>query len=252
MTHSNEKIQKVLARCGFGSRRQIEGWLRAGRITVNDHIAQLGDRITLSDQVTIDNQPVSLIQPIKTRVLCYNKPLGEVCTRHDPEGRPTVFAALPVLKQGRWIAIGRLDINTSGLLLFTNDGELANKLMHPSYGIQRYYAVRVMGKVTDQMLAQLQKGVMLDDGMARFSRVKRQPVRNKQGINQWFHASLSEGRNREVRRLWESQGVTVSRLLRIGYGHIRLPRDLLPGKTIELTQQQSKSLINMCSNQKSS
>ncbi len=246
MQNTTEKIQKVLARCGLGSRRQIETWLQAGRITVNDHVATLGDRITMTDNVRVDGKLVTLLNHTTTRVLCYNKPLGEVCTRDDPEGRPTVFAQLPTIKQGRWIMIGRLDINTSGLLLFTNDGELANKLMHPSQQVIRTYAVRVMGKVTADMLTRLRKGVTLDDGMAAFTTIKCQQSRNKQGINQWYHVSLAEGRNREVRRLWESQGVMISRLLRIGYGSVNLPHDLPQGRYIELDQRQITNLLKHC------
>lgn len=227
----SEKIQKVLARQGLGSRREIETWLQAGRIFVNGKKALLGDRISLADQICVDNQAISLSQAtVKTQLLCYNKPEGEVCTRTDPEGRPTVFRALPLLTTGRWVMIGRLDLNTSGLLLFTNSGELAHRLMHPRHHVEREYAVKVMGHVTKQQLDRLQSGVDLDDRIARFTSIQKDLTRKTTGLNQWYYVTLLEGRYREVRRLWESQGLQVNRLVRIRYGAIVLPKDLPRGQ----------------------
>lgn len=229
-----EKLQKVLARAGFGSRREIESWISEGRISVNGKLATLGDRVSATDVIRVDGHVVSktrLEQSHRCRVLLYHKPVGEVTSRNDPEGRPTVFDNLPGLRNGRWIAVGRLDINTSGLLLFTNDGELANRLMHPSYTIEREYAVRVLGEVAPETLQQLREGVELEDGPARFNAIVDG---GGEGANHWYHVTLDEGRNREVRRLWESQGVTVSRLIRVRYGPIAMPRRIRPGRWEEL------------------
>lgn len=240
----NEKLQKVLARSGLGSRREVETWISAGEIEVNGQVATLGDRITEEDQVSVKGRRVKLkwSQQIQRRVLMYNKQEGELVTRKDPEGRRTVFDALPRLQAERWIAIGRLDINTSGLLLFTNDGELANRLMHPSMQVEREYAVRVMGEVTDEMLQRLQEGVMLEDGLARFTRVQ---AVGGEGINTWFHVVLAEGRNREVRRLWESQGVMVSRLKRVRYANVILGRGLKLGQWTELNLDETNALARL-------
>ncbi len=234
---SGEKLQKVLARMGLGSRREIEGWIGAGRVTVNGEPAQLGCRVDSLDQIMVDGRPLKrdLNTEIVRRVLIYNKPEGEVCTRDDPEGRPTVFEQLPRLKQGRWINVGRLDINTSGLLLFTTDGELANRLMHPSSQMDREYAVRVMGEVDEEMIERLQAGVMLDDGPAKFTDVVSS---GGEGINRWFHVCLMEGRNREVRRLWESQGVRVNRLKRVRFGPVFLGPELPVGRWREMKQNE--------------
>jgi len=225
---SDEKIHKVLARSGIGSRREMERWIKDGRISVNNQVATLGDRIAEGDVVSVDGTIVNLIfdKQAERRVLVYNKPVGEICTRHDPEGRPTVFDHLPPLKEGRWIAIGRLDINTSGLLLFTTDGELANALMHPSAQIDREYAVRVLGSVDDALLKRLTDGVLLEDGMARFTDVQ---FFDGEGANKWYHCVVMEGKNREVRRLWESQEVQVSRLKRVRFGPVFLPSDVRAG-----------------------
>ncbi|AZI14065.1 23S rRNA pseudouridine(2605) synthase RluB [Avibacterium paragallinarum] len=225
-----EKLQKVLARAGKGSRREIEAMIAANRVSVNGKMATLGDRVVVNAnlKIRIDGHIVNLQQAQKEicRVLMYYKPEGELCTRHDPEGRATVFDRLPRLTGSRWIAVGRLDINTSGLLLFTTDGELANRLMHPSREVEREYSVRVFGQVDETMLARLRKGVQLEDGPASFKSIK--PM-GGQGINQWFDVTLMEGRNREVRRLWESQGIQVSRLIRIRYGNIKLMKTLPRG-----------------------
>ncbi|MFC0323030.1 23S rRNA pseudouridine(2605) synthase RluB [Gallibacterium melopsittaci] len=231
-----EKLQKVLARTGLGSRREIETIIAAGRVSVNGSIATLGERVEVKTdtKIRVDGQLVSLTPARKEicRVLMYYKPEGELCTRHDPEGRATVFERLPKISNGRWIAVGRLDINTSGLLLFTTDGELANRLMHPSKEVEREYSVRVFGEVTDKILAQLRKGVQLEDGPASFKKII--PQEGGQGMNQWFSVTLTEGRNREVRRLWESQGIQVSRLIRTRYGNIELMRGLPRGGWEEL------------------
>jgi len=241
---SDEKLHKVLARSGIGSRREMERWIKEGRVSVNGAVATLGDRISEGDTAEVDGHSVQLIfdQQAERRVLIYNKPVGEICTRHDPEGRPTVFRHLPPLKEGRWIAIGRLDINTSGLLLFTTDGELANALMHPSAQIDREYAVRVLGNVDDGMLGRLKEGVLLEDGMARFTDVQ---FFDGEGANKWFHCVVMEGRNREVRRLWESQEVQVNRLKRVRFGPIFLPSDVKSGTWKELTGKEVNSLAKM-------
>ncbi|NVK39940.1 MAG: pseudouridine synthase [Oceanospirillaceae bacterium] len=241
---SDEKLQKVLARSGLGSRREMERWIEEGRFTVDGERAGLGDRIGPDARVMLDGRPVKLIfeRESQRRVLIYNKPLGEISTRHDPEGRKTVFDHLPPLSQGRWIAIGRLDINTTGLLLFTTDGELANAMMHPSAQVDREYAVRVLGNVDDEMLERLKQGVLLEDGVARFTDVQ---FFDGEGANKWFHCVVMEGRNREVRRLWESQGVQVSRLKRVRYGPLFLPSDVPVGTWKELTPKEIKALSKM-------
>ena len=231
-----ERIQKLLARAGIGSRREIEGWMESGRLTVNGDPATPGQKATVNDRFELDEKRLDVTGAAVTvrRVLIYNKPEGEVTTRKDPEGRPTVFDRLPRLKDTRWISIGRLDINTTGMVLFTTDGELANRLMHPSSQIDREYAVRVFGEVDDAMIERLKAGVLLEDGMAKFSDIS---AAGGSGINRWFHVTLLEGRNREVRRLWESQGVRVSRLKRVRYGPIFLPSRLTLGKWEELDQK---------------
>lgn len=240
----NEKIQKVLANLGIGSRREIERWIREGRIRMGQQAAKLGDRIDLTAKIFIDGKPISLIpaNDFERRVLIYHKPEGEICARSDPEGRPTVFEHLPPLHGQRWIMIGRLDINTLGLLVFTNDGELAHRLSHPSYEIEREYAVRVLGKVDEKILQRLKKGVKLEDGMAAFTRIEE---RGGSGANHWYHVVLKEGRNREVRRLWESQGINVSRLLRVRFGSVTLPEDLSRGQHRELKADAIQKLASL-------
>ncbi len=241
MTEPGEKLQKVLARAGLGSRRELEGWIEAGRVSVNGVRATLGDRVGPDDAIRVDGRPLSTrhIGSRRTRVLRYHKPVGEVCTRRDPEGRPTVFERLPGNRARRWIAVGRLDVNTSGLLLFTDDGELAHRLMHPSSELEREYAVRVYGTVAPEILQHLRQGVALDDGEGRFAAVADA---GGEGRNHWYRVTVREGRNRLVRRLWESQGVTVSRLSRVRYACVDLPRRLRAGRWDELEREEVAAL----------
>ena len=236
----SEKLQKILAQTGLASRRAIEQWIQAERITVNGKLAHIGERVTHQDVIAIDGKIIKLYKSTTTQVILYHKPVGEICTRADTHGRTTVFTHLPPLKQGRWIAIGRLDLNTSGLLLFTNDGELANKLMHPKTEVEREYLVRVLGQVSDKILNRLQKGVLLEDGHAHFETVDEM---HGEGANHWYKVVLKEGRNRLVRRLWESQNLTVSRLIRSRFGSIALPRDLKPGCYMKLSDHELQTLI---------
>ncbi len=223
-----ERIQKFLARQGAGSRRQIDALLEQGRISVNGRVAKPGEKVAGREKIAIDGKLVRLHRhAARPKLLLYHKPVGEICTRDDPGGRDDVFRQLPRLNQGRWIAVGRLDINTSGLLLFTTDGELANRLMHPSFEIEREYAVRVRGPVDADQLARLRDGVMLDDGEARFDEIVDG---GGSGSNHWYHVVLKEGRNREVRRLWEAVGTEVSRLVRVRYERFKLPKWLKPGR----------------------
>lgn len=236
-----ERLQKVLAQAGLGSRREIEQWISAGRVIVDGKPAELGQKVTGRERISVDGKPVRIAAAHKSapEVLAYHKPVGEVCSRDDPEGRPTVFEALPRPRQGRWISVGRLDINTSGLLLFTTDGELANRLMHPAQEVEREYAVRVLGEVDRPMLERLVKGVELEDGVARFISVTEA---GGSGANRWFHVVIKEGRKREVRRLWETQGVTVSRLARVRFGPLALERGLRQGRWRPLTPNEQKQL----------
>lgn len=231
-----ERIQKVIAKAGLASRREAERWISEGRVLKNDVKVVLGDRVLAKDKLSVDGAPVDVrgLSDQDYRVIVYSKPEGVVCSNSDPEGRPTVFDHLPKLKGQRWISVGRLDINTSGLLILTTDGELANRLMHPSYEIDREYAVRVNGDVDDAMLARLKAGVLLEDGIAKFTDVREF---GGDGRNKWFHAVLMGGKNREVRRLWESQEVQVSRLKRVRYGCIFLPSRLKVGVWEELNNK---------------
>lgn len=236
-----ERLQKFLARMGLGSRRQIEDWIRQGRITVNGVPAQLGASVNGAEKIGIDGKLIQVRAfGQQRRVLAYYKPVGEIASRHDPEGRTTIFEHLPPLRDGRWIVVGRLDLNTQGLLLITNDGELANRLMHPSSQVEREYAVRVLGEVTPDMLKRLREGVPLEDGLARFDEIREA---GGEGANHWYHVVLKEGRNREVRRLWESQGVAVSRLTRVRFGPVTLRRGLHPGHWDELDEERMTELL---------
>ena len=227
----SERLQKLLASAGHGSRRGIEEWIRDGRITINGRVAALGDRASAADQVCLDGRQLDLGGAESTAVLLYHKPVGEVTTRSDPEGRPTVFEHLPPPPGGRWIVVGRLDVNTSGLLLFTNDGALAHRLMHPSSEVEREYRVRLRGTPSAAVLERLRRGVELDDGPANFDRIEAEAT---EGSHSWFRVCLHEGRNREVRRLFEHEGFDVSKLSRIRYGPIQLPADLRGGAYIRL------------------
>jgi 23S rRNA pseudouridine2605 synthase len=240
----SEKLQKVLARSGVGSRREMETYIANNRVSVNGKVAKLGDRVEGSEVIRVDGHIVDVRTQEEEicRVLMYNKPEGEMCTRKDPEGRPTVFDRLPRLKGSRWIGIGRLDVNTSGLLLFTNDGELANRLMHPRYEIEREYSVRVFGEVTNEHLKTLTEGVQLEDGLAKFDKIKAEKNLDDESKNRWFSVSLREGRNREVRRLWASQDLTVSRLVRIRYADVSLDRRLIQGGWKELGLEELNQL----------
>jgi 23S rRNA pseudouridine2605 synthase len=228
-----ERLQKVLARAGVASRRELERWISQGRVKINGEVASLGDRVIFSDKIHVDDRYVKMPGRSEQdyKVIVYSKPEGVVCTHSDPEGRPTVFDHLPKLEGQRWISVGRLDINTSGLLILTTDGELANRLMHPSYGVDREYAVRIHGEVDEPMIQRLKEGVLLDDGLAKFTDVQEY---GGEGRNKWFHVVVMEGRNREVRRLWESQDVQVSRLKRVRYGCIFMPSRLKVGAWEEL------------------
>lgn len=235
-----ERLQKVLAGWGLGSRRAIEQWIAAGEVKVNGEVATLGTRMLPTDRVEIRGQAVrSRVEGFTRRVLMYHKPEGELTTRFDPEGRPTVFESLPPIRDGRWITVGRLDFNTSGLLIVTNDGELANRMMHPSQELLRVYAARIFGDLTPAMIKQLQEGVELEDGVAHFESVEDA---GGTGMNHWYHVGLREGRNREVRRMFEAVGVPVSRLIRIQYGDLVLPPRLRPGKWNMLTAEEAEAL----------
>ncbi len=237
-----ERLQKVLANAGLGSRREIEGWIKAGRIQVNGRVATLGCRIGGGEQIKLDGKPLkpTRLSAPQRQVIIYNKPEGELVTRSDPEGRPTVFSRLPRLKSGRWIAVGRLDINSAGLLLFTTDGELANRLMHPSRLIEREYAVRILGKVTEEMLQRMVDGIELEDGPARFEHIVES---GGTGANRWFHVVIMEGRKREVRRLWEAAGATVSRLIRVRFGPIVMGDRLFAGRSRPLEPDELQQLL---------
>jgi len=242
-----ERIQKVLANAGHGSRREIESLIRGGKITVNGELAILGQQIDYKDRITINAHPIRLYQQRASlpKIIAYYKPAGEVCTRKDEKGRATVFQKLPKLRNSRWINIGRLDINTTGLLLFTTDGDLANKLMHPSSQVEREYAVRILGKADKSQMQALREGVELEDGLAKFTDIVDS---GGEGANHWYHVVLMEGRNREVRRLWESQGFQVTRLIRTRFGSYILPRKRRVGQNWRLDDNEIKALIADTSN----
>ncbi|MBV1911480.1 MAG: pseudouridine synthase [Kangiellaceae bacterium] len=233
----DEKLQKIMANAGVASRRESEKWIQAGRVSVNGKISEIGDRALLTDKIRVDGKILRVTKPedFQRKMIAYHKPEGEISTRKDPEGRPTIFDSLPTVRNSRWLSVGRLDFNTSGLIFFTNDGNLANKLMHPSLEIVRKYAVRVRGQVTDDILKQLQSNVDLGDGDANFDTIEDG---GGEGANHWYHVTLKEGRNREVRRLWEAFDIQVSRLHRIKYGPFELPRAIKRGRYRELTPEE--------------
>ena len=238
------RLQKVLAEAGMGSRREIEVWIAAGRVRVNGQPATLGQRVGPMDRIRVDGEDVRRrpVRGVALQVIAYNKPEGEIVTRKDPEDRPTIFRRLPRPRSGRWISVGRLDINTSGLILVTNDGELANRLMHPSREVEREYAVRVLGQVPDETLVRLTQGVDLDDGPAHFDAIT---ASGGEGANHWYDVVLREGRNREVRRLWEAVGVRVSRLIRTRYGNVTLGPRLFTGNWRPLTEEEIAGLLEL-------
>jgi len=237
----SQKLQKALAGAGLGSRREIETWIAAGRVTVNDRVASIGERVAATDRITVDGRPVRLDRSSeRPKVLLYHKPAGEIVSRHDPQERPSVFDQLPRLRGSKWISVGRLDFNTEGLLILTNSGDLANRLMHPRYGMEREYAVRVLGELSPDHLASLQQGVRLEDGVARFEQVEPS---GGSGANRWYRVVLKEGRYREVRRAFEALGFAVSRLIRIRFGEIVLPSSLRRGRYLELDQAAVAALM---------
>lgn len=235
-----ERLQKLMAAAGLGSRRGLETIIKNGEVRLNDAVAKIGQSANAGDTISMGDRSWRVVEKsVRQRSLVYNKPLGEVTTRSDPQGRPTVFDRLPQIRGARWIAVGRLDINTSGLLLMTTDGDLAHAMMHPSNRVDREYACRIFGEIDPQMLQNLKDGVMLEDGMAQFSDI--QPAGGEEG-NHWFHVTILEGRNREVRRLWASQGLTVSRLKRVRYGAVFLPKRLRMGDWAELNERDHRVL----------
>lgn len=241
----NDKLQKLLAHAGLGSRREIETWISAGRITVNGKRAALGDRAHADDRILVDGKLVQLKQQRyeQIKALIYHKPEGQICTRRDPQGRPTVFENLPAIPGGRWVSVGRLDINSSGLLLFTNNGDLANRLMHPSTGLEREYLVRVRGRASDQTIEKLvKKGVIIDGKPAHFQSVVAADLA-EEGSNHWYRVVICEGRYREVRRMWDAVNHTVSRLKRIRYGTIKLNRDLKRSQHAKIAPKQLEKLV---------
>ena len=239
------KLHKVLAQAGMGSRLEMEQLIMEGRISVNNEPAHIGQRIQYSDHVKVNGKPIRFrIEAPPTRVIAYHKPAGEVVTHDDPQNRPTVFRKLPKLYQGKWQSVGRLDLNTEGLLLFSSSGDLANNLMHPRFGLEREYAVRVLGKLNKEEKQKLLDGVQLDDGMAQFGSIEDG---GGEGANCWYRVTISEGRNREVRRMFESVGHAVSRLIRIRYGAMMLPRGLKRGAWMELGEADIRALMNAVS-----
>ena len=243
----DEKLQKFLANRGYGSRRQIEQWISDGRVRLNNSVAKIGDRVSINDSIFLDNKKVRSRELVETHIIVYNKPEGLVSTTKDTRGRPLVFDNLPPLKRGKWISVGRLDINTSGLMLFTTNGELANRLMHPKYSIDRKYLVRVYGKVEKKNIEALKKGILIGDEYSRFKSIeyKNEVLKDQVRLNNWFQVTLGSGKNREVRSLWESQGFEVSRLKRISYGPVILPSFVRPGNYTYLPEKEVAQLANL-------
>ncbi len=235
------KLQKLLAQSGLGSRREMEALIIAGQVSINGKVAKIGDRISTSDLVRVRNRLIRINTGSRLpRVIFYHKPEGEIVSRNDPEGRPSVFDRLPQLKSSRWVSIGRLDFNTSGLLIFTTSGELANQMMHPRFQIEREYAIRIIGQLTSEQMTQLTRGIELEDGIAKFDMIVEQ---GGEGSNRWYHAVIKEGRNREVRRMFEKLGIAVSRLIRVRFGPIRLPSYLKRGMLSELKENEVHQIM---------
>ena len=243
----DEKLQKFLANRGYGSRRQIEQWISDGRVRLNNSVAKIGDRVSINDSIFLDNKKVRSRELVETHIIVYNKPEGLVSTTKDTRGRPLVFDNLPPLKRGKWISVGRLDINTSGLMLFTTNGELANRLMHPKYSIDRKYLVRVYGKVEKKNIEALKKGILIGDEYSKFKSIefKNEVLKDQVRLNNWFQVTLGSGKNREGRSLWESQGFEVSRLKRISYGPVILPSFVRPGNYSYLSEKEVAQLANL-------
>ncbi|MES2354329.1 MAG: pseudouridine synthase [Pseudomonadota bacterium] len=239
---STEKLHKVLAQAGLGSRRDMEAAIEAGRVSVNGHLAKVGDRVAPNDRILLDSRPVKKPKFDELpRILVYHKPEGEIVSRDDPDGRTTVFDKLPRVHRGKWISIGRLDYNTSGLLIFTTSGELANKLSHPRFEMEREYAVRVMGELSTEQCQTLCNGIELEDGPAKFEWLRED---GGESTNRWYRVMLREGRNREIRRMFESMGIMVSRLMRVRFGIVNLPPRLKRGGMLELDVKQVKSVLD--------
>lgn len=240
-----QKIHKVLAAAGLGSRREMEELIRAGKVKVNGALAQVGMRVQPGDVIRVGRRQVTVRDSSgMPRIIAYHKPEGEIVSHDDPQGRPSVFANLPPMRRGKWLAVGRLDYNTSGLLIFTTSGELCNRLMHPRYEVEREYAVRVIGKLSEEQFKQLKKGVRLEDGMARFELVEE---RGGRGLNHWYRAVLREGRNRIVRRMFDAIGFRVSRLMRVRFGIVSLPFGLRRGAWRELDEKQTMTILEWSS-----
>ncbi len=243
------KLQKLLAQKGLGSRREMEALIASGGVSINGRTAVLGARVSAQDRVQIGKRVIRFdFADRLPQVLLYHKPEGEIVSRSDPEGRPTVFDKLPHLKSSKWIAIGRLDFNTSGLLVFTTDGSLANRLMHPRFEMEREYAVRIIGELTAEQITQLTTGVQLNDGMASFDLLIEE---GGEGINHWYRVVLREGRNREVRRMFEAIGVTVSRLMRVRFGPINLPPRIKRGQWMELNEKETRRMLALLAKRQS-
>ena len=237
------KLHKVLAQKGLGSRREMEALIASGQVTINREIASVGDRVGATDTVRIGKRIIRLrMEGPPTKVILYHKPEGEIVSRSDPQGRPSVFDKLPHLDSSKWIAIGRLDFNTSGLLIFTTDGELANRLMHPRFEVEREYAVRIIGELTSEQMKLLTTGVELKDGTAKFNYLSDE---GGEGTNHWYRVILKEGKNREVRRMFEAIGLTVSRLMRVRFGPVNLPARIKRGQWIELDEKETKRLLKL-------
>ncbi|WP_462137459.1 pseudouridine synthase [Candidatus Mycalebacterium sp.] len=236
-----ERLQKLLASAGFGSRRHVEELIKSGSVTVNGKVCKLGDKAEPQDKITVEGERIDCdAGGLPVRIIAYNKPIGKIVSAKDPQNRPTVFEDLPPLEKSRWVSVGRLDVNTTGLLLFCSDGSLAHKLSHPSSGIEREYMARVRGNTGRAMVEKLLSGVLLDGKKGRFEKVL--PVPSKEKSNKWFKIVVKEGRNRFVRRMWESCGCSVSRLMRIRFGTVRLPKNLPAGASIFLSEKQIRKL----------